>query len=199
MKNLKKFTLVLLLVFVLFTAVGCKKDKDEPFEKGEDGMAKLTYPDLPHTGNEKNSWEYIENESLKIKWYVDTSTWNAPSGIDAISAKIKEKTGITTNIVRFPGGIASSRYLRNSITEELRNMGYGWVDWTASNGDGGYVANGTTAMNNLKNTINEDIEVILFHDYSYVTLSILPEAIEYLRNNNYVLLPLFYESRMINK
>ena len=71
MKNFKKFTLVLLLVFVLFTAVGCKKDKDEPFEKGDDGMAKLTYPDLPHTGNEKNSWEYIENESLKSKWYVD--------------------------------------------------------------------------------------------------------------------------------
>lgn len=128
-----------------------------------------------------------------------SSTNSFISSVKQQEELIKEKTGITTNIVRFPGGIASSRYLRNSITEELRNMGYGWVDWTASNGDGGYVANGTTAMNNLKNTINEDIEVILFHDYSYVTLSILPEAIEYLRNNNYVLLPLFYESRMINK
>lgn len=112
---------------------------------------------------------------------------------------IEEKTGIKTNIVRFPGGIASAGYLKNSITEELRNLGYGWVDWTASNGDGGAVPNSTTAMNNLKKTINEDIEVILFHDYSYITLSILPEAIEYLRSQNYVLLPLFYESRMINK
>ena len=94
MKNFKKFISVLLLVTVVFTVVGCKKPGDEPFEKGDDGMAKLTYPDLPHTGNEKNSWEYIENENIKIKWYVDTSTWNAPSGIDAISAKIKEKTGI---------------------------------------------------------------------------------------------------------
>lgn len=128
-----------------------------------------------------------------------SSTNSFISSVKQQEELIKEKTGITTNIVRFPGGIASSRYLRNNITEELRNMGYGWVDWSASNGDGGYVANGTTAMNNLKNTINEDIEVILFHDYSYVTLSILPEAIEYLRNNNYVLLPLFYESRMINK
>ena len=112
---------------------------------------------------------------------------------------IKKETGITTNIVRFPGGIASSRNLKNSITNKLKEIGYGWVDWTALNGDGGYVPNKETALNTLKNSINEDIEVILFHDYSYITLSALPESIEYLRNENYILLPLFYESKMINK
>ena len=112
---------------------------------------------------------------------------------------IKEKTGITTNIVRFPGGIASSGSQRNNITKKLKENGYGWVDWSASNGDGGWVGDKQTAMKNLKNTINEDIEVILFHDYSYATLDALPEAIEYLRKENYILLPLFYESKMINK
>lgn len=112
---------------------------------------------------------------------------------------IKERTGITTNIVRFPGGIASSGKLKNSITKELKNMGYGWVDWTALDGDGGAIANKNEAMNILKNSINEDIEVILLHDYSYTTLDILPDIIEYLQNKNYVLLPLFYESKMINK
>ena len=112
---------------------------------------------------------------------------------------IKERTGVTTNIVRFPGGIASSGSLRNSITKKLKELGYGWVDWTASNGDGGWVGDKQTALSNLKNTINEDIEVILFHDYSYATLSALPEAIEYLQKENYVLLPLFYESKMVNK
>ena len=112
---------------------------------------------------------------------------------------IKNETGITTNIVRFPGGIASSGYLKNSITNKLKEIGYGWVDWTALNGDGGYIPNKETALNTLKNTINDDIEVILFHDYSYITLSALPESIEYLKNENYILLPLFYESKMINK
>lgn len=112
---------------------------------------------------------------------------------------IKNKTGITTNIVRFPGGSSSSKNLKNEIINKLRNMGYGWVDWTASNGDGGYIKDTQTAMNNFKNTINQDIEVILFHDYSYITLSILPEVIEYLQNQNYILLPLFYESKMVNK
>ena len=124
------------------------------------------------------------------------------SFIDSVKKQenlIKERTGITTNIVRFPGGIASSGHLKNDITEELRTLGYGWVDWTASNGDGGYIPNKETAMNNFKKTINEYIEVILFHDYNHITLSMLPEAIEYLQKNNYILLPLFYESKMVNK
>lgn len=112
---------------------------------------------------------------------------------------IKNKTGITTNIVRFPGGSSSSKNLKNDIINKLRDSGYGWVDWTASNGDGGYIKDTETAMNNFKNTINQDIEVILFHDYSYITLSILPEVIEYLQSQNYILLPLFYESSMVNK
>ena len=112
---------------------------------------------------------------------------------------IKDRTGFTTNIVRFPGGSAQAKGLKNEIINKLKQSGYGWVDWTASNGDGGSVSSKETALNTLKKTINEDIEVILFHDYSYTTLSALPESIEYLKKENYVLLPLFYESKMINK
>lgn len=112
---------------------------------------------------------------------------------------IKDRTGVTTNIVRFPGGIGSSGSLRKGITKRLMELGYGWVDWSASNGDGGWVGDKDTALKNLKSTIDEDIEVILFHDYSYATLAALPDAIEYLRDNKYVLLPLFYESKMVSK
>lgn len=93
MKNTKNFILALLLMVTLFTMASCRNGK-KPYVVGDDGMAKLTYPDLPHTANDKNSWEYIQDEDLKIKWYVDTSTWNAPSGVDSISAKIKSVTGI---------------------------------------------------------------------------------------------------------
>lgn len=112
---------------------------------------------------------------------------------------IKERTGVTTNIVRFPGGSSTAGELKYSIINELRNNGYGWVDWTAQDGDGGYVANTTIAWNNFINTINENIEVVLFHDYNNITLSILPQAIEYLEKNNYIILPLFYDSVMVNK
>ena len=113
--------------------------------------------------------------------------------------KIKDKTGVKTNIVRFPGGSATSGSLKNSIIAKLRSKGYGWVDWTAQDGDGGALANKAEAWKNFTNSINEDIEVVLFHDYNNITLSILPQAIEYLEKNNYIILPLFYDSVMVNK
>ena len=63
----------------------------------------------------------------------------------------------------------------------------------------GYLPNKDVAWNNFTNSINQNIEVVLFHDYNKITLSILPDAIKYLKDNNYILLPLFYESNMINK
>ena len=95
MKRFKNLSLLLMIAFVSFTLASCGAGGGEPpIQVGGDGMAQLTYPDLPTTPGDKNSWEYIGDEDLKIKWYVDTSTWNAPSGVDAISAKIKEVTGI---------------------------------------------------------------------------------------------------------
>ena len=113
---------------------------------------------------------------------------------------IKEQTGgYITNIVRFPGGSTTAGKLKDPIIKKLKERGYGWVDWTAGDGDGGDLRSTDQAWSNFKKDIDENIEVILFHDYSGITTSILPAAIEYLRDNNYILLPLFYESNMINK
>jgi len=114
---------------------------------------------------------------------------------------IKEKTGATTNIFRFPGGSGTAKAygVFDSSVKKLREMNYGWVDWSASNGDGGDPGNKSQALARFKSEINENIEVVLFHDYNRVTLSMLPEAIEYLQKKNYVILPLFYDSVKVNK
>lgn len=114
--------------------------------------------------------------------------------------RIKNQTGgYVTNIVRFPGGSSTAGNLKNEIIEELRKNNYGWVDWTAQDGDGGNLTSKEQAWYLFTSSINENIEVILFHDYNNITLSILPDAIEYLQNNGYIILPLFYESNMVNK
>ena len=128
-----------------------------------------------------------------------SSTSSFINDVKKQEALIEERTGYKTNIVRFPGGSTTAGNLKNSIILELRNMGYGWVDWTSQDGDGGYLPNTTIAWNNFTNSINENIEVVLFHDYSNVTISILPRAIEYLEEKDYIILPLFYESIKINK
>lgn len=107
--------------------------------------------------------------------------------------------GYVTNIVRFPGGSVTSGKLKQAIIDKLKENGYGWVDWSANDGDGGDLASKEAAWSNFTSTIDDNIEVVLLHDYNYITLSILPDIIEYLQQKNYVLLPLFYESSVINK
>ena len=107
--------------------------------------------------------------------------------------------GYVTNILRFPGGSSTARGLKDSIIERLRERGYGWVDWSANDGDGGSLSSEDDAWNNFVSTINSPMEVILYHDYSNITTNVLPRMIEYLQNNGYEIYPLFYESHMINK
>ena len=124
------------------------------------------------------------------------------SFMDAINRQeehIRNLTGYTTNITRFPGGSSTAKGLKEPIISALREKGYGWVDWTANDGDGGGLKTTEQAWNNLHNTINNKIEVILFHDYNWITTSILPDVISYLKDNGYECYPLFYDSNMINK
>ena len=132
--------------------------------------------------------------------YIYQSSDNFIKSVQMQEELIKDKSGgYVTNIVRFPGGSATAGRLKNEIIQKLREIGYGWVDWTANDGDGGGLYSSDQAWNNFVSTINENIEVVLFHDYNRYTLEILPRVIEYLRNRGYVLLPLFYESNMVNK
>lgn len=128
--------------------------------------------------------------------------YNADNFINSILQQeklIQDYTGVVTNIARFPGGSSTAGRLKTNIIEKLRQNNYGWVDWTASDGDGGELASKDQAWKNFKNTINQNIEVVLLHDYSHITLAILPDIIEYLQSNNYLILPLGYQSNMINK
>ena len=115
---------------------------------------------------------------------------------------VKTQTGgYVMNIMRFPGGSDTANHfkVRDAIISRLRSVGYGYVDWTALDGDGGYLPTKDKAWSTFTQSINDNIEVVLFHDYHAITTSILPDAIEYLENHGYVLLPLFYESSVVNK
>ena len=90
-------------------------------------------------------------------------------------------------------------YNKDAIIEQLRSRGYGWVDWSALDGDGGDLSSTGQAWSYLMNSVTDNIEVILLHDYNWITTAILPDFIQWLQDNGYEIYPLFYESNMINK
>ena len=138
-----------------------------------------------------------------------THGWNrglyrsAESFMDAVKKQenlVKSETGLITNIVRFPGGSGTPVKTKGAAMKQaLYKAGYGWVDWSANDGDGKGVSSLNEARSIFQKSIDNAIEVVLFHDYDQKTTKLLPEFIKYLKDRNYILLPLFYESVTINK
>lgn len=112
-----------------------------------------------------------------------------------------EKIGVKTDILRFPGGSSSAKAsFRYKILERLRTHNYGYIDWNVSSGDaGGKPTKESVYSNVINGAKNKNVIVILMHDFSKATLSALPSIIEDLRKNDYIFLPLFYNSSMIIK
>jgi len=187
-----KYTYVL-LVFLIFSYVFVST-KIIKYDKANYDCTKL-YKEIVDRGHTIANHTY----SHAIFFGLYNSVDSFMKQVEKHEDYIKEKTGVITNIVRFPGGAASAGRLKEGIKAALKEKNYGWVDWTAIDGDGGDLRSTSEAWEKFTKSIDEDIEVVLMHDYSSITLSILPRAIEYLQENNYILLPLFYESVMINK
>ena len=154
-----------------------------------------TYKRIVDSGNTIANHTYSHSIFNGLYSSVD----NFIAQVDKQEALILEKTGYKTNIIRFPGGAVTAGRLKDPIVQKLREKGYGWVDWTCEDGDGRDLETKEQAWRLLKNELDEGIEVILMHDYNEITYSILPEVIDYLESNNYILLPLFYDSVMVNK
>lgn len=100
--QLLAFSLVAAFAFSLCAACGQgESDRPKPSEvvtgTDDDGMAQLRYPDYEETPSDKNSWEYIpEDTDMTVDWYVDVSSWPIPAE-NSVKSKIKEVTGITVN------------------------------------------------------------------------------------------------------
>ena len=154
-----------------------------------------TYKKIVDSGNTIANHTY----SHSIFNGLYSSADNFMDQVNKQESLILEKTGYKTNIIRFPGGSVTAGRLKDSIVEKLREKGYGWVDWTAEDGDGRDLETKEQAWRLLKNELDEGIEVILMHDYNDITYSILSDVIDYLESNDYILLPLFYDSVMVNK
>lgn len=158
-----------------------------------------------------NVYKRIINEGHTLGNH--TSNHKIKNGIylskEAFMKQIKKHTAFTlekynynSRIIRFPGGSSQAHSLKSAIVEELVKEGYGYVDWNSQTGDGSSkTACGVeqSIANVVDTTNNRKFLVVLMHDYSETSLQALPSIIEGLRDKGYTLLPLFYESKMVNK
>lgn len=114
--------------------------------------------------------------------------------LDAIAELVYDLTGVTTNLIRFPGGSSntvSENYnigIMSRLAEEVENRGYVYFDWNATNADASTEA--YTAEELYEFAISyayEDVIVMLMHDTDYLdtTVESLPWVIEYYKDLGY--------------
>ena len=114
---------------------------------------------------------------------------------DKIQGVIKQYTGTTTNIIRFPGGSSNSMYYRASgdpltmirLSQAVRDRGYQYVDWNVSSEDatGAHVPVEKIVRSSCKSKIND--VCLLMHDApgKQTTVQALPQIIQYYKNLGY--------------
>lgn len=129
------------------------------------------------------------HEYKKIYQSVDTYMDN----INSMQKKIKEVTGITTVITRFPGGSSNtvSKFnpgIMTKLTNEVMNRGYLYYDWNVSSGDSGDVKTKEAVYHNvIKGLRKNRNNVVLMHDFvnNHKTLDALRDIIRYGKQNGY--------------
>lgn len=165
-----------------------------------DISANSMYPEYLKYGHTIGNHTYSHNYS---SGGIYSSTKAFMKSVNKQQKFTEEATGgYTPEIIRFPGGTSMAGSLTESIQEELRKEGLTWIDWTVDSGDswGSETATASLIKKNVKAAAKEqDIMVILFHEWSEATEEAMPDIIEYLQEKGYIFLPLFPESVMVQK
>ncbi|MBQ1390867.1 MAG: cell wall-binding repeat-containing protein [Firmicutes bacterium] len=125
--------------------------------------------------------------------YIYSSEYAFFSDVNRTNEIIKEQTGQTTNLLRFPGGSSnqvsaiSMAYLTSRVEEE----GYHYFDWNGDSGDAGWTTSSAGVFSNVIASIDGRSEVVvLCHDIHPWTVGAMDDILRWGTNNGYVFLPL---------
>lgn len=106
--------------------------------------------------------------------------------------KVKEITGYTPTVLRFPGG--SSSHLSENLLEKLHENNFKVYDWNCSIEDGvkPYLSSSSLFANAKKVRGDQNRIIILMHCNSNnkTTVEALPEIIDYYRQQGYEVKPI---------
>lgn len=108
------------------------------------------------------------------------------------SDKIKEVTGTSPKIIRFPGG--SSHRLNESLLASIHENGFKVYDWTSDIYDGEYPGLSVYRLTeNAKKSKGNPLDVIILmhcNSNNKNTVRALPQIIKYYREKGYDILPI---------
>lgn len=111
--------------------------------------------------------------------------------------KIYERTGIYTNILRFPGGSSNTiskrlcKGIMTRLTKTLTEQGYRIFDWNVDSNDAGGAKTTEEVVENVINGVKKrPVSVVLQHDIRQFSVDAVEQIIIWGLENGYTFLPL---------
>jgi peptidoglycan/xylan/chitin deacetylase (PgdA/CDA1 family) len=145
-----------------------------------------------------NEGHSIGNHTYTHKFQnIYTSVQAFDNDFNSLQDLILRTTGVTMDIMRFPGGsnnAISDSYslgIMNTLTVKYKNMGYKYFDWNASAGDSWEGTTTSYAIDNITRQCRyKSFAIILMHDSRPTTPDALKSAIQNLTGFGFKFLPL---------
>ena len=163
--------------------------------KGPDNLIKRQYDEGHTVALHTFSHNYQTVYSSVNNYYDD---------LYKIQNRVKNITGYTAKIIRFPGGSSntiSSKYskgIMSKLTDDVLTKGFRYYDWNLSSGDAGEVSTASGVYNNVVNNLKQGrSNIILMHDIKSYTKDALRDIIKYGKNNGYTFAKITENTPMI--
>lgn len=136
------------------------------------------------------------NHDYKTLYSSEEVFWADLLGMQAL---IQEKTGLTTMLMRFPGGSSNtiSRHcpgLMSRLTKRVTEAGFCYFDWNVDSGDAYGCADEERIFQNiLKGVRGKTTAVVLQHDIQPHSVRVVERILRWGNANGYRFLPLTAE------
>ena len=130
---------------------------------------------------------------------IYTSVYNFFEDLYAVQDRVKNITGYTSYLMRFPGGssnLVSTAYdggthIMSRLVNEVGARGFTYFDWNVSSGDAGGATTSEAVYENVIYALKEGgSSVVLQHDTKEFSVDAVESIIIYGLNNGYIFAPL---------
>lgn len=127
--------------------------------------------------------------------YVYANTDNYWADLTAVQDRVKRVTGVTTKLMRFPGGssnLISTYYddgarIMSRLVNEVTERGFVYFDWNVDSNDAGGATSADEVYNNIVSALKPGgASVVLQHDVKGFSVDAVERVIQYGLEHNYV-------------
>lgn len=132
-----------------------------------------------HTATHNYSQIYADGESYFRDLYK-------------IQQVIREATGVTTTLMRFPGGSSNTvsrstcEGLMTTLVEAVRDAGFQYFDWNVDSDDAGRARKAQTVLDNVTEGVSQhDVSIVLQHDVHSYSVDAVEDIITWGLNHGY--------------